>query len=79
MNNVLTDTIEKRFWNMGDLVSMFNEPPSRIRFWVNYFGIQTCRTNNNYRKFLREDVDKLSRIISYVREGYHLKAIKNKI
>lgn len=79
MNNILTETTEKRYWTMGELVDLFNCPASQIRFWVNFFGIRTDRTKRNYRKFMQEDLDKISKIKSLVTEGYHLKAIKNKL
>lgn len=77
--NVYNEVIEKRYWNIGQLADKFSVTKSQIRFWCNYFKIITERTAANKMKFSSEDVDKLSRIISYVREGYHLKAIKNKL
>lgn len=64
---------------MGDLEKLFNRSGSAIRFYCDYFGITPMRSRNNYRRFTQADVDKLSTILSYIQQGYHLKAIKNKL
>jgi DNA-binding transcriptional MerR regulator len=75
----INETITKRYWLMGDLEGLFNLSGSAIRYYCQYFSITPMRSRNNYRRFTRADVDKLSTILSYVKQGYHLKAIKNKI
>ena len=75
----VNEQISKRYWLMGDLEKLFNRSGSAIRVYCNYFAIAPMRSRNNYRRFTREDVDKLSTILSYVQQGYHLKAIKNKL
>jgi len=75
----VNETITKRYWLMGDLEKLFNRSGSAIRFYCDYFAIAPARSKNNYRRFTQADVDKLSNIMSYIQQGYHLKAIKNKI
>lgn len=75
----MEELIEKRYWLMGDLEKLFNRSGSAIRFYCDYFGIDPARSANKYRKFTQKDVDKLANIMSYIQQGYHLKAIKNKL
>lgn len=74
------ETIDKRWWGIGELAIKFNVSTSLIRYYCDFFGIQPVRAHySNNRRFTQQDVDKLSQIFSYVKEGYKLKAIKNKI
>lgn len=75
----IIETIKKRYWLMGDLEKLFNKPGSAIRYYCDYFGIDPARSTNQYRRFTQEEVDKLSNIMAYIKQGYHLKAIKNKV
>jgi len=75
----INESIEKRYWLMGDLEKLFSLSGSAIRYYCKYFSIEPMRSKNHYRRFTRADVDRLSTILSYVKQGYHLKAIKNKI
>jgi len=79
MNNVYEEVTEKLYWSVGELSIKFGLPQSKIRFWDSFFNITTLRSRNNYRKFTKSDVEKLQRIKVLVDEGYHLKAIINKI
>jgi len=75
----IIETIEKRYWLMGDLEKLFNRSGSAIRFYCKYFGIDPARSTNQYRRFTQKEVDKLANIMVYIEQGYHLKAIKNKV
>lgn len=75
----MAEIIEKRYYQIGELAEKFNRSASAIRYYCIYFGIITARTTNRYRKFTQKDVDKLSNIMAYIQQGYHLKAIKNKL
>lgn len=71
--------IKKCYWSIGELADKFCRSTSAIRYYCDYFGIAVVRTRNNNRKFSQSDVDKLSKILAYIEQGYHLKAIKNKL
>lgn len=75
----IIETIEKRYWLMGDLEKLFNKSGSAIRYYCKYFNITPMRSVNHYRRFTRAEVDKLANIMAYIEQGYHLKAIKNKV
>ena len=74
----MTENINKRYWGIGEVCEIFNEPQSRIRFWCDFFGI-ALKGEKHFRKFTQSDLDKLSKVKAYIIEGYHLKAIKNKL
>jgi len=69
----------KRYYGIGELAEKFCRSTSAIRYYCDYFGISPARSANKARKFTQSDVDKLSNILAYIQQGYHLKAIKNKI
>jgi DNA-binding transcriptional MerR regulator len=75
----MEEVIEKRYWGIGELADKFSRSTSAIRYYCDYFGIQPARNGHNNRRFTQADVDRLSNILAYVQQGYHLKAIKNKI
>ncbi len=75
----MKEAIEKRYYGVGELADKFCRSTSSIRYYCDYFGIQPMRNNRNDRRFTTVDVDRLSQILAYIEQGYHLKAIKNKI
>lgn len=75
----IRETIERRYWSIGELAIKLSCSTSALRYYCTYFGIVTIRNGHNNRKFTKEDVEKLANILAYIKQGYHLKAIKNKI
>lgn len=76
---VINEPNLKRYWGIGELADKFSRSTSAIRYYCDYFGITTARDRGNNRRFTQSDVDKLSKILAYIEQGYHLKVIKNKI
>ncbi len=79
MNAVMEGIVPKRYWTISQVAIKLSPPVSRVRFWCDFFKINTVRSKNNYRKFSPEDLEKITRICNLVEEGYHLKAILKKL
>ncbi len=73
--------IEKLYYTIGEVATMFGVNSSLIRFWEKEFDILKPKKNNKgNRLFTKEDVDNLKIIHHLVRDrGYTLQGAKAKI
>jgi len=62
MNNVLTDTIEKQYWKIGEIAAELDIKPSKIRFWESEFGIVVKRTRSGNRMYNQKEHQLIHRI-----------------
>ena len=74
-------TIEKKYYTIGEVASMFKVATSLIRFWESEFDIINPRKNKRgNRQFTKEDIDNLRIIYHLVKEkGYTLQGAKDEI
>lgn len=74
-------TIEKKYYTIGEVASMFKVATSLIRFWESEFDIINPRKNKRgNRQFTKEDIDNVRIIYHLVKEkGYTLQGAKEKI
>lgn len=79
MNHIVSEVTERKYWDIGEVSIKISQPPSKIRFWTDFFKMDIKRGSAKKRKFTKEDIEKLSKINSFVQEGYHLKAIFKKL
>ncbi len=70
--------IEKLYYSIGDLSSMFNVNPSLIRFWESEFKeLKPRKTKKGNRMFTQKDLRYFHMIYHLVKEkGYTLKGAK---
>ncbi len=74
-------TIEKKYYTIGEVASMFKVATSLIRFWESEFDIIKPRKNKRgNRQFTKEDIDNVRIIYHLVKEkGYTLQGAKDEI
>lgn len=74
-------TIEKKYYTIGEVASMFKVATSLIRFWESEFDIINPRKNKRgNRQFTKEDIDNVRIIYHLVKEkGYTLQGAKEEI
>lgn len=61
--------VEKLYYQIGEVATMFSEPVSTIRFWENEFEILRPRKNNKgNRLFTQDDIKNLKLIHHLLRE-----------
>lgn len=72
-------TIEKLYYSIGEVSSMFDVNTSLIRFWEKEFDIIKPKKNKKgNRLFTKQDVDNLHIIFNLVKEkGYTLQGAKD--
>ncbi len=75
-SNVMTDTIQKRYFSIGEVSKECMVPTSCIRFWEDELGMKTARIRGNARKYSREQVAELMKIAAMRSEGFTLKWLK---
>jgi DNA-binding transcriptional MerR regulator len=70
--------IEKKYFSIGEVASLFKVAPSLIRFWESEFELLSPKKNKKgNRQFTREDIDNLTVIFHLVKEkGYTLQGAK---
>lgn len=73
--------VEKLYYSIGEVASMFNVKTSLIRFWEKEFDIIKPKKNKKgNRLFTREDIDNFHIIYHLVKEnGMTLKGAKKKM
>lgn len=80
--------IEKMYYSIGEVASMFKVAPSLIRFWESEFEIINPKKNRKgNRQFTKEDIENVKVVYHLVKEkGYtlqgakeHLKLQKHKV
>jgi len=71
--------IEKKYYTIGEVASMFNVATSLIRFWETEFDIIEPRKNKKgNRQFTKEDIDDIKLIYHLVKErGFTLQGAKD--
>jgi DNA-binding transcriptional MerR regulator len=71
--------IEKKYYSIGEVASLFKVAPSLIRFWETEFDILTPKKNKKgNRQFTKEDIDNFKVIYHLVKEkGYTLQGAKD--
>jgi len=71
--------IEKKYYTIGEVASMFGVAASLIRFWEQEFEILKPKKNSKgNRQFIKTDIDNLRMIYSLVKEkGYTLQGAKD--
>ncbi len=73
--------IEKKYYSIGEISTMFSVAPSLIRFWETEFDIIKPQKNRRgNRQFTKEDIDNFRLIYNLVKErGYTLQGAKEMI
>lgn len=75
-----TETIERRYWSIGEVARSLSIAPSRIRFWLAYLGMDVKTRRVNKRFFTRPDINLLSDIKHLVdNEGFTLWGMRRKL
>ncbi|TRX52448.1 MerR family transcriptional regulator [Fulvivirga sp. M361] len=71
-------TIEKKYFAIGEVASMFNVATSLIRFWESEFDIIRPKKNRKgNRQFTKEDIENVRLIYHLVKErGFTLQGAK---
>lgn len=74
-------TIEKKYYTIGEVASMFKVATSLIRFWEGEFDIINPRKNKRgNRQFTKGDIDNVRIIYHLVKEkGYTLQGAKDEL
>jgi len=72
-------TIEKKYYAIGEVASMFNVATSLIRFWESEFDIIKPKKNRKgNRQFTKEDIENVKLIYHLVKEkGFTLQGAKD--
>lgn len=70
--------IEKKYYSIGEVSSMFKVAPSLIRFWESEFDIiQPQKNRRGNRQFTSKDIENIRLIYNLVKErGYTLQGAK---
>lgn len=62
--------IERVYWRIGEVASMFNVERSMIRFWeVEFKMLHTKRNRQGFRQFMKADIEA-------IREIHHLLKVR---
>lgn len=70
----------KKYWDIGEIERLLNEQACNIRYWCKMFGLELHRSKNNYRKFTKEDVIRLTEIHRLLRvDRYTIEGAKKKL
>lgn len=72
-------TIEKKYYAIGEVASMFNVATSLIRFWETEFDlIKPKKNRKGNRQFTKEDIENVKIIYHLVKErGFTLQGAKD--
>lgn len=72
-------TIEKKYYAIGEVASMFNVATSLIRFWESEFDIIKPKKNRKgNRQFTKDDIENVKMIYHLVKErGFTLQGAKD--
>jgi DNA-binding transcriptional MerR regulator len=77
----MAENIEKMYWSIGEVASMFDVKPSLIRYWEKEFPvIKPHKNKKGNRYFTQEDIENLKLIYHLVKErGMTLRGAKMKL
>jgi DNA-binding transcriptional MerR regulator len=77
----MSANIEKMYWSIGEVASMFDVKPSLIRYWEKEFPvIKPHKNKKGNRYFTHEDIENLKLIYHLVKErGMTLRGAKMKL
>jgi hypothetical protein len=80
-NSVIQETIEKRYWSIGEVAAMLKVATSKIRFWGEYFEYHVGRSRlMKRRSFTAEDIEFFKVLYNLVEvEGYTLWGAKQQL
>ena len=78
MNNIQTETLTKRYYNISEVAEMFDVSKSLIRYWEQEFEIfKPHKTRGGERKFTLENITQFLQIYQLVKErGFTLNGAK---
>lgn len=73
--------IEKKYYSIGEVASMFKVAPSLIRYWEGEFDIiRPKKDKKGNRRFTKEDIEKIRYIYQLVKiKGYTLQGAQEVI
>lgn len=73
--------IEKKYYSIGEVASMFKVAPSLIRYWEGEFDIiKPKKDKKGNRRFTKEDIEKIRYIYQLVKiKGYTLQGAQEVI
>lgn len=54
--------IEKLYYSIGSVASMFNVATAVIRYWEVEFEIKTKKTKRGFRQYMKEDIETIRKI-----------------
>jgi DNA-binding transcriptional MerR regulator len=76
---VLTETIDKRYYTIGEVAEMLEVAPSLIRFWETEFPtLRPKKNKKGDRQFTKKDIEHLKLIYELVKEkGYTLQGARD--
>jgi DNA-binding transcriptional MerR regulator len=77
----ITETITRRYYQIGEVAHLLGRSVSAIRFYSDQFALTPIRRANGQRVFTKAQFEKLSQINALVqqRRGLSIRALKNKI
>lgn len=67
------EQVERKYWSVGHVATIFKCATSKIRFWEGYFQLKIKRHKKGHRQFTAEDLHDLTIIHDLVvLQGYRL-------
>lgn len=77
----MEDIIEKKYYSIGEVAAKLDVASSLIRFYEKEFAVlNPSKTSGGNRKFTKEDIHLLERIIQLVKvEGFTIAGAKEKL
>lgn len=76
----MTLLTQKIYWTTREVADKLNVPPSKIRYWLSYFGDVDKRNKAMKRFFNQKEVEKIEKIYQLVEvEKYKLEGAKLKL
>ncbi len=73
------DTQAKLFFSMSEACAQAGISPYTLRYWEKRIGLSFLRTPHGKRMFRPEDIQRLRRISSLLREGYALRHVSQRM
>jgi len=75
---MIPETIEKRYYSIGEVAQRLNKKASAIRFWCEEFGMNPKRSANGSRKFTQAEYEKLCTINAHTqaKKQYSIRILK---
>jgi DNA-binding transcriptional MerR regulator len=66
---MISETIDKRYYTIGEVATMLNKKAHNIRQWSNEFGMNPKRNRKGTRFFTKQQFEKLSQINAMLSHG----------